>query len=110
MGSIYSVNEWGSHPDNDNDDCWTGRNTHDLAEAIQWFNEDPNDTSTAYVELVVIEDPNSSETVSDPTMYQIRKNPGYKPTPDYDSDWRREIAMQAGMGGGCNAYNEVMGY
>lgn len=25
-----------------------------------------------------------------------------------DDDWRREIAMQAGMAGGCDAYNEVM--
>ena len=25
-------------------------------------------------------------------------------------DWRREIAMEAGMMGGCEAYNEVMGY
>lgn len=29
---------------------------------------------------------------------------------DDDDDWKREIAMQAGMGGGCIAYNEVMGY
>jgi len=27
-----------------------------------------------------------------------------------DDDWRREQAMQAGMAGGCQAYNEVMGY
>lgn len=27
-----------------------------------------------------------------------------------DDDWRREIAMEAGMLGGCEAYNEVMGY
>lgn len=25
-------------------------------------------------------------------------------------EWRREIAMEAGMMGGCEAYNEVMGY
>jgi hypothetical protein len=25
-------------------------------------------------------------------------------------DWRREIAMEAGMMGGCAAYNDVMGY
>ena len=25
-------------------------------------------------------------------------------------DWRREIAMEAGMMGGCEAYNDVMGY
>jgi hypothetical protein len=30
--------------------------------------------------------------------------------PVMDEEWRREIAMEAGMLGGCNAYNEVMGY
>ncbi len=29
---------------------------------------------------------------------------------DWMQEWRREIAMQAGMMGGCEAYNEVMGY
>tara|TARA_B100001057_G_C22644927_1_gene869703 strand:- start:522 stop:923 length:402 start_codon:yes stop_codon:yes gene_type:complete len=29
---------------------------------------------------------------------------------DWMEDWRREIAMEAGMMGGCEAYNEVMGY
>ena len=29
---------------------------------------------------------------------------------DWMDDWRREIAMEAGMMGGCEAYNEVMGY
>lgn len=27
-----------------------------------------------------------------------------------DEEWRREIAMEAGMGLGCDAYNEVMGW
>ena len=29
---------------------------------------------------------------------------------DWLDDWRKEIAMEAGMLGGCEAYNEVMGY
>lgn len=28
----------------------------------------------------------------------------------FDETWRREIAMEEGMLGGCDAYNEVMGY
>ena len=27
-----------------------------------------------------------------------------------NDEWRREIAMQAGMAGGCDAYNDAMGY
>jgi hypothetical protein len=29
---------------------------------------------------------------------------------DFYSEWHKEIAMEAGMLGGCEAYNEVMGY
>lgn len=32
-----------------------------------------------------------------------------EPEPDDDSDWRAEQAMQAGMMGGCDAYNEAIG-
>lgn len=32
-----------------------------------------------------------------------------EPKPDDDSDWRSEMAMQAGMMGGCDAYNEAIG-
>lgn len=31
-------------------------------------------------------------------------------TPDNDDDWRREIAMEAGMAFGCDGYNDAMGY
>ena len=29
---------------------------------------------------------------------------------NWEEEWRREIAMEAGMMGGCNAYNDCMGY
>ena len=29
---------------------------------------------------------------------------------EWMEEWRREIAMEAGMMGGCDAYNETMGY
>ncbi len=29
---------------------------------------------------------------------------------DWMEEWRREIAMEAGMMGGCDAYNDAMGY
>ena len=29
---------------------------------------------------------------------------------EWEDEWRREIAMEAGMMGGCDAYNDVMGY
>ena len=35
---------------------------------------------------------------------------GYVEDDAEDGDWRREIAMEAGMGLGVDAYNDVMGY
>ena len=41
----------------------------------------------------------------------ISKEEGYKQDDNsWIEAWHREIAMEAGMTGGCDAYNEVMGY
>lgn len=95
----FSVLFWGSHPDADNDDCWTGQDFVSLEEARECFNAKVTEGSTAYVEL---EGPDG--------RLDLRENPDYEPSEDDDSDWRREIAMEAGMMGGCDAYNEVMGW
>lgn len=47
----YSVNEWGSHPDAGNDDCWTGEDFDTLEEAEAAFAAEPRDGSTVFVEL-----------------------------------------------------------
>jgi hypothetical protein len=39
----YSVTTWGSHPDEDNDDCWTGEGYDTLAEARAAFETDLHD-------------------------------------------------------------------
>jgi hypothetical protein len=95
--------------------------TRDLEEALKVY-ENPGDPTvagihftrewkgSAYIELAVMKDPNTDKDVEDLSVYKVRKNPDYRPSTDNDDDWRREIAMQAGMGGGCAAYNEVMGY
>lgn len=103
----FSVELWGSHPDKANDDCWTGDEFDTLAEAMAVFNNpwphfEPNpgyySRDTAYVIL------------TGPGIEGERKNPDFKPTKDDDSDWKRELAMEAGMMGGCDAYNDIMGY
>ena len=104
----YSVNLWGSNPDETtNDDCWTGADYQTLEEALHVF-QNPWDvfnalyykTDTAYIE---IDGPNS---------HQVRSNPSYKPRrSDNDtSDWVREMAMQNGMAFGCAGYNDTYGY
>lgn len=94
----YCVNHWGSHPDDDNDDCWTGWDFATLAEARIKYDEHPKDPSTRFVEL------------DGPDVNEVRRVPGSKARRSNNDDWKHEIAMQAGMGLGIDAYNDEMGY
>lgn len=100
--SKYAVNEWGSHPDADNDDCWTGRDFGTLEEAQAAFAEPPRDASTAFVEL------------DGPDVSEVREIPGVaereRREAEDDRAWAREIAVEAGMLHGTDAYNDAMGY
>ena len=93
---MYSVNHWGSHPDSNNDDCWSGEDFDTLEAAKEYFAKSA-DSDTMYIEL------------DGHDIYKVRKNPAYKPKPRHDYE-RREAAIQAGMAFGCEGYNEVMGY
>lgn len=104
----YYVNHWGSHPEEDNDDCWTGEDFETKEEALKCFNTDA-DRYTQYIELghytgEIIGGAKEIETLD------IRRNPAYKPSKNNDDGWQREIAMEAGMLHGVEAYNEVMGW
>ena len=46
-----SVSHWLSHPDLDNDDCSTGDTFQSEDEALNYYNQDPKDTSVEYVEI-----------------------------------------------------------
>ena len=103
----FSVSLFASHPDCDNDDCWTGDSFATEAEAracfdAPWapgcFDEAYYSDSTAFI------------MIDGPGINEVRANPGYRPRRRNDREWQREIAMQAGMMGGCIAYNEAMGY
>ena len=96
----YSVNIWGSHPDDNNDDCWEGGDYSTREEALEVFNNPKGHfvSAFAYIEI------------DGPDLYKVRKNPDYVPEPDDDDDWRREMAMEAGMLHGIDAYNEMMGW
>jgi hypothetical protein len=123
---------WGSHPDQDNDDCWTGHDFATLAEAqehlanpwdVKWYtpeygfgtDQTPEQIlaqkiqmyrdSTAFFEL---DSPELPETI-------IQANPDYdarqaaRRRQSDDAAERSEYAMQQGMGLGVNAYNEARG-
>lgn len=103
--TTYSVNLWGSKP-GENDDCWTGADFSTLEEARAvladpWshFSRSYHESSTAYFEL------------DGPDVNEITKNPSFKPRKQRDDgEWRREAAMQAGMMGGVECYNDAMGF
>jgi len=102
----YGVLHWGSHPDNNNDDCYTGQGFDSASDALAAFKADPEDSSVAFIEI-------DGLTEEELVMYgigRVRKNPNFKPSHSNDDDWKREQAMQAGMEFGIDAYNEMMGY
>lgn len=117
----YSVNCYGSHPDEGNDDCWCGDDFETFAQAeaaaANWQEIAGNDaTNTAYVEIIawtghVVKGLLEYEQISVKkvaTDAQIRRRA--RRERDDDRAWQREIAMEAGMGLGIDAYNDAMGW
>lgn len=98
----YEINYWGSHPENNNDDCWYGEDFDSFDAAMSRFTlvitDGADDSSVAWIEL------------TGPGVYRCFKSRNYRPEPDDDDEWRREQAREAGMLGGCDAYNDAMGY
>ncbi len=100
---MFSVNYWGSHPDNENDDCWTGEDFDDLAAARAYFNARIDSAycihCTEYIEL------------TGPDVYEVRRNPDFRAerAGRDDCDWKRECAMQSAMAFGCDGYNDYYG-
>lgn len=101
----YSVTLWGSNPNLDNDDCYTGADFITLSEARACLaNLDLHFNSTYYADVpfILLEGPGVYEIIE---LADVKKS-----CTDDDGEWRREQAMQAGMAGGCDAYNDYMGY
>jgi hypothetical protein len=107
----FSVLLFGSHPDEENDDCWSGAEFDTEAEARAcldnpWatFERGYFAASTAFIVL---------DGASLPDLV-IKTNPGFRPNRSpgdrIDGEWKREAAMQAGMVFGCQGYNDEMGW
>lgn len=119
----YAVNLWGSHPDEGNDDCDTGRDYATLDEAArafqdigamlkQWDAEHPESIrpSLYYADWVYAE-------LTGPDVHLVRRNPDERAirrrkrdAAQSDREWQREQAHQAGMAFGCDGYNDAMGW
>lgn len=91
---MFNVNLWGSHPDLENDDCWTGEEFATEAEARAFFLNPWTDAKfagyfmrgTEYLEL------------DGPEVHEARRNSEFRPSKP-DRLWENEIRMQAAMMG-----------
>jgi hypothetical protein len=117
----YSVNLWGSHPDEENDDCWTGIDFESLEAAKAWldapvfgppfFKNDYGHASTAYLQLVREADADGcgGEEI------EVRKNPLYdegaarRRRRAEDAADRREAQMQSALAFGVQGWNDYEG-
>ena len=120
----YTVNLWGSHPDENNDDCYTGvdfatnedacvafmATAHDADGSILDGNTAPGQSRRAYyANWAYVE-------IDGPDVYLVAKNPNYSAKrarqEDAESElvWKREAAMQAGMAFGCDGFNDEQGF
>lgn len=103
----YSVCLWDADPDSGADACNTGVDFATREEALAAFADPWAHVNAAYYR------PEGTAwlEVDGPDLHATRKNPAYRPSRDEDDgEWRRERAMQAGMGLGVQAYNDEMGY
>ena len=125
---VWSVEAWGSKPGTD-DDCWQGADFATEAEARTFmadpdFGADTGDTAwlrlvtgtyTAGHEIVTREGNKTLWNLIDVTVIQETPCPGYdakaRKAGDeaFEASWAQERAMQAGMMGGCDAYNDAIG-
>jgi hypothetical protein len=89
----YNVSFWS----NTGNDCWYSEDFATRDEALAMFHAVCHDREVAHIEI------------DGPDIHIGRVNPNFRPMPN-DGEWRREIATQAGMEGGCGDYNEIMGW
>lgn len=114
----FTVNLWGSDPDDENDDCWIGFDFDSEGAARAAFDA-PDPIAVLALEL---EEPRRARFVAEyrrdaayiqidgPGVHEDRKLREPAEQEPVDMEWQNEIATQAGMMGGCDAYNDVMGY
>lgn len=110
----FSVLFWGSHPDEGNDDCHSGDDFATIEEARGAFDDwqSTAGSDAAYTTHVQLDGPDVHEikqVVSDEELTR-RKRAREQEAKRDAAEWQREIAMEAGMLGGCDAYNEAMAW
>ena len=109
MTKPYTVNLWGSHPEAGNDDCWTGADFDTREEAEAVFADPLPEFSRVYRDSEAFSADVAYVQIDGPDVHRERKNHAHRPQvlAGSDSEWREEIAREAGMLHGLDAYNDV---
>ena len=76
----YSVTYWGSHPDEDNDDCSTGDDFLTKEEALAAFRADPSKVIPDVPGRLSLDLDAAYIMVDGPDIHEVRKNPIHKPS------------------------------
>ncbi len=116
----FSVQLWSCHPESDNAECWSTLDCETLQEAQGVF-ESPEGFFGAdlgespYIEIVrnlsqkggmiYVESLHVRQRMTDDQIKNMKLRQQRE-----DTSWGAEIAYQAGMGLGCESYNEHMGF
>jgi len=107
----YKVELWCSHPCKGEDDCMSRDRYVDRDKALADFNmvKEAMERGDARCCGTLLR--NIEWLIADGHDLGLEfRNPNYNPEPYYDDGWAEEIAHQAGMGMGVDAYNDYMGY
>lgn len=116
MSNQYSVSLWGSDPDTcDNDDCWTGEDFPTKEEAQAFFQAvlaapylHPMAKGCGHWEYIELDGPDVHVVAPNPDQETCARH--RRDLAREDRAWRWEVAVEAGMLHGTDAYNEEMGY
>lgn len=101
----YSVCLWDSCPELEEDTCNTGDDFATLEEAFKAYNDPKGHFARVLPwQWVEIDGPDVND------CRPIDESFNHAAADGDEDDWRREQAMQAGMGLGIEAYNDMMGY
>jgi hypothetical protein len=102
----YTVNLWACKPGTD-DLCCCGVDVESKEEALEIYNASEARFQNYFLHMF---DPEIWVEILGPDIEEERLLYNRASSPDNDDDWRRERAIQAGMGMGIDAYNDNMGY
>ena len=101
----FSVEEWGAHPDDDDDCCWETTEFATFKEAQKELAHQLQCGDTETV-CYILCGPALREIHRNPTLNKARAQ---RQAAAEHAAWRREIAMETGMLHGVDAYNDAMG-